>query len=347
MNSTALWYLTRGTGAVTLILLTLTVALGVMNVRRARTIRIPRFVLDAVHRNAALLAVAFLLVHVGTAVLDRFAPIRLMDVIIPFGSGYRPVWLGFGAVAFDLLIAVAVTSMLRRRLGYRAWRATHWAAYACWPIALIHGLGTGSDTKTTWMLGLTAACVIVIIVAVTARATAGWPEHSGARISALAASAFVPLGLLVWLPAGPLAAGWALRAGTPPALIAAGSSASASTSSPDVTGTLHELRLPGGLTRLDIALRIGGNHLTRLNIQIDGQPIPGGGVQMSSSAVTLGTSSDPAAYRGSVVALDGSNVHARVRSGDGGHLGLIAQLAISPGTSAVSGSLVIRTLHGE
>ncbi len=343
MNSTALWYLTRGTGAVTLVLLTLTVALGVLNVRRARTTRIPRFVVDAVHRNAALLAVAFLLVHVGTAVLDRFAPIRLMDVIVPFGARYRPVWLGFGAVAFDLLIAVALTSMIRRRLGYRAWRATHWAAYASWPIALIHGLGTGSDTKTTWLLGLSGVCVIVVIVAVTARATAGWPEHRGARLSALAASALVPLGLLVWLPAGPLAAGWAVRAGTPAALLHAGSSRSG----PRLAGTLRELQLPNGMTRLDIAVRVSGERLTRLHIQIDGEPISGGGVQMSSSAVSLGTAADPTAYLGGVVALDGSNVHARVRSADGGHLGLIAQLAITPGSSAVSGTLVVRTIRGE
>lgn len=342
MNSAALWYLTRGTGAVSLILLTLTVALGVANVRRARTSHVPRFVFDAIHRNAALLAVAFLLVHIGTALLDRFAPIRLIDVLVPFGSAYRPVWLGFGALAFDLLLAVVVTSLLRRRLGYRAWRATHWAAYASWPIALIHGLGTGSDTKTTWMLGLTAACVIVVIVAVTARATAGWPEHSGARISALAASASIPLGLLVWLPSGPLAAGWASRAGTPVTLLG-----TRSASAPGLIGTLHERPLVGGLVRLSFSLHIADYHLTTLHVQIDGRPLPGGGVEMTTSKVTLGTGADPARYRGGVVRLDGSNVHARVRDADGGHLGLVARLRITPGIAAIGGSLLIRPIHGE
>ena len=124
----AFWYLTRGTGTISLILLTLGVALGVANVRRLHTVDVPRFVVDAVHRNASLLAVAFVIVHVATSLLDGYAPISLLDVIVPFNSAYRPLWLGFGAVAFDLLIAVAVTSMLRRRLGLRAWRATHWAA---------------------------------------------------------------------------------------------------------------------------------------------------------------------------------------------------------------------------
>lgn len=130
----------------------------------------PRFVFDAVHRNASLLAIAFLFVHIGTSLLDGFAPIRLIDVAIPFGSAYRPLRLGFGAVAFDLLIAVALTSVFRRRLGYRGWRATHWLAYASWPVAVLHGLGAGSDTKTIWMLGLTGACVIAVVVAVFARA---------------------------------------------------------------------------------------------------------------------------------------------------------------------------------
>jgi sulfoxide reductase heme-binding subunit YedZ len=212
---TVLWYLTRGTGIVTLILLTLSVA----HARPAQTEKVPRFVLDAVHRNASLLAVAFLFVHIITSLLDGFAPIRLVDVVLPFGSAYRPFWLGLGAVAFDLLIAVALTSVFRRRLGYRTWRATHWLAYASWTVALLHGLGTGSDTKTPWMLTLTGACLVVVIVAVLARVAAGWPEHVGARAIGIAASAAVPVGLLVWLPSGPLAAGWAKRAGTPSSLL--------------------------------------------------------------------------------------------------------------------------------
>jgi len=166
-----------GTGVVTLILLTLSVALGVADVRRVVTEAVPRFVFDAVHRNASLLAVVFVFVHIVTSLLDGFAPIRLLDVVIPFGSAYRPLWLGFGALAFDLLIAVALTSVFRRRLGYRAWRSTHWLAYASWPVAVVHGLGTGSDAKASWMLVLTGACVIVVVTAVVARATDGWPDH--------------------------------------------------------------------------------------------------------------------------------------------------------------------------
>jgi sulfoxide reductase heme-binding subunit YedZ len=191
----------------------------------------PRFVLDAVHRNVSLVATAFLLIHIVTSLIDGYAPIRIVDVVIPFGAAYRPLWLGFGAVAFDLMVAIVITSLLRRRFGHRAWRLTHWAAYASWPVALLHGLGTGSDAKAGWMLAIVGGCVIVMIVALVARATAGWPDRLGARLAALAASALVPLGLLAWLPSGPLAAGWAKRAGTPASLLKASTSTASSSNS--------------------------------------------------------------------------------------------------------------------
>jgi methionine sulfoxide reductase heme-binding subunit len=213
------WYLTRSTGAVSLILLTLSVALGVAGVRRWSSPRWPRFVLDSLHRNVSLLAVAFLLAHILTAVLDSFAPISLTDAIIPFGGSYRPFWLGLGAIAFDLLLAVAITSMVRRRLGYDAWRAIHWLAYVCWPVALLHGLGTGSDVKSTWLLALNIVCLGAVALAVGVRAIAGWPDRARIRSAALGTTAVFVLFLVLWLPGGPLGEGWAHRSGTPTPLL--------------------------------------------------------------------------------------------------------------------------------
>ena len=175
--------------------------------------------LDALHRNVSLLAVVFLVVHIITAVLDSFAPISLTDAFVPFVGSYRPFWLGLGAVAFDLLLAVTLTSMLRRRLGYGAWRATHWLAYACWPIAMLHGLGTGSDVKSTWLLALNIACLAVVALAVGVRAITGWPDHLRVRGAALGATAAFALFLALWLPGGPLGHGWAHRSGTPTSLL--------------------------------------------------------------------------------------------------------------------------------
>jgi sulfoxide reductase heme-binding subunit YedZ len=358
VGPSAFWYLTRGTGTVALILLTLSVVLGVANVRRVSTDAVPRFVLDALHRNASLLALAFVVIHIATSLLDGFAPIRLIDVIVPFHAAYRPLWLGFGAVAFDLLVAVALTSVLRRRVGYRLWRATHWAAYVCWPVALVHGFGTGSDTKMIWMLAITGACVIVAIAAAVARATAGWPDHPGARVTAMVASAAVPVGLLVWLPGGPLAAGWAARAGTPKSLLApaavpaaAGVPGASATGAPgpgagappaftaQVSGTVREGQLASGLVEVDISLAAAGQNLSATDIRIIGQPLRGGGVAMTTSRVTLGTASDPTLYRGRVTALTGTNIEARVKNARGAVITLLARLQINPSTGTASGTL--------
>ena len=277
-------------------------------------------------------------------------------------SSYRPVWLGLGAVASDVLIAVVVTSVFRRRFGYRAWRVTHWFAYACFPIAVVHGLGTGSDAKTSWLLLLTAGCVLTVLVAVWIRVAAGWPNHATVRTSAVLASIAAPVALLAWLPSGPLGAGWAKRAGTPAALLAkASTSASSSASSgassssgasasasaaprgfnAQVSGTVNNAQLPGGLVQVDLKLRVPGQPLSRFDIRIVGQPLSGGGVAMTSSRVTLGPASSPDRYVGRVTALEGTSVGARV-SGPGGSLSLVARLRIDPRSNAVAGALAAR-----
>jgi sulfoxide reductase heme-binding subunit YedZ len=163
------WYITRGSGAVALLLLTLSLVLGVLDVRRLQSPRWPRFVIDTLHRNAALLALVFLALHILTTVLDRFVSIPLIDAFVPFIGSYRTFWLGLGAVACDLMLAVILTSLLRQRLGYNSWRAAHWLVYACWPIAVLHGFGTGSDAGKAWLLTINIACIATVLAAVVVR----------------------------------------------------------------------------------------------------------------------------------------------------------------------------------
>jgi methionine sulfoxide reductase heme-binding subunit len=225
----AYWYLTRSSGAVALVLLTLALVLGIVDVRRWSTETWPRFVVDSLHRNVSLLALAFLGLHILTAVLDSFAPIALVNAVIPFTGSYRPFWLGLGALSFDLLLAVIVTSLLRRRMGHGAWRATHWLSYASWPIALLHGFGTGSDVKSTWLLAISIGCLVAAVAAVLVRIAAGWPDQLGRRGAALGAAGIFTLGLMLWLPSGPLGKDWARRSGTPSALLGHSTSHSSST----------------------------------------------------------------------------------------------------------------------
>jgi methionine sulfoxide reductase heme-binding subunit len=180
MIAAVTWYLTRGSGAVALVLLSGALVLGVPTVR---SVYAPRMVVQLLHRNVSLLAIVFVVVHVVTTVADSFVDIRLVDAVVPFAAGYRPFWLGLGAISFDLLVAIVVTSLLRTRLRYRAWRGVHMSAYACWPIALIHGLGTGSDTGFAWMRIVDVACAAAVLVAVGWRlwAPAATPTSAAVR----------------------------------------------------------------------------------------------------------------------------------------------------------------------
>ncbi len=164
------WFVSRAAGLVSLVLLTTTVVLGITGKVRVALPGLPRFVLAHLHRNLSLLTVLFLGVHVSTAVIDPFAGIRWVDTVVPFLSGYRTFWLGLGVVALELLAALVLTSVLRARIGLRAWRAVHWAAYACWPVAVVHGLGMGGpDSRTPWVLVLTVGCVALVAGALVRR----------------------------------------------------------------------------------------------------------------------------------------------------------------------------------
>jgi len=216
----AYWYMTRSTGAVALVLLTVAVALGVADVQRWSTQRWPRFLVDSLHRNVSLLAMVFLVGHILTSVLDSFAPISLGDALIPFAGAYRPFWLGLGTMSFDLLLAVMVTSLLRQRVGYASWRLIHWLTYASWPIALLHGFGTGSDVKNGgWLLASSVGCLAVVLAALLARVLSSWHANVVLRGAAVGGAGAFSLFLALWLPGGPLGSEWARRSGTPSSLL--------------------------------------------------------------------------------------------------------------------------------
>ena len=150
--SIALWYASRATGVVSLLLLTLVVMLGILVNRQGRLPGLPAFAVTGLHRSLSLLAVLFIAVHVATAVIDPYVSIGLAAVVIPFASAYQPLWLGLGAVALDLIAALVVTSLARAHLSRRAWRGIHWLAYAAWPVALVHGLGSSTDLRSGGLL---------------------------------------------------------------------------------------------------------------------------------------------------------------------------------------------------
>ncbi|HEY2703353.1 MAG TPA: ferric reductase-like transmembrane domain-containing protein [Candidatus Dormibacteraeota bacterium] len=165
MNTTLLWYTTRAAGVVSMVLLSGVIALGMLTRARAGGPRWPRFLTAALHRDLSLMALVFLALHIVTAVVDPYTHLGIVAATVPFGSSYRTLWLGLGVIAIDLMLAVAATSLLRSVIGHRAWRAIHWLAYGCWPVAVLHGLGTGTDAGSLWMSGITVVCVAGVLAA--------------------------------------------------------------------------------------------------------------------------------------------------------------------------------------
>ncbi|PZR78831.1 MAG: ferric reductase, partial [Candidatus Aeolococcus gillhamiae] len=173
---TALWYAARSTGYVSLLMLTAILVLGIVTAMRWDSRDWPRFLSQAVHRNLALLVLVFLGVHIVTSIVDPFAGIAVLNTVVPFTGSYRPVWLGLGVLSMELLAALVITSLLRQRISFTAWRVVHWAAYACWPLALLHTLGTGSDVRSPWAVVVSVGCVAAVIVAIVWRLTSDRPR---------------------------------------------------------------------------------------------------------------------------------------------------------------------------
>lgn len=344
-----LWYATRGAGAVTLVCLTLAVALGITETRALRPPGMPRFAVAWLHRSVSLLALALLAVHVATVLLDPFPHFGITAVVVPFSASYRPLWIGLGALAFDLLIAVVLTSLVRARLGYRAWRGVHWAAYACWPVALLHGLGAGSDDHARWMLALTGGCVAAVVAAVGVRLAAPGTRPA-VRLVAPSAMLLGLVGLVAWAQQGPLASGWARRAGTPPSVVAAFAPPAAgahahgrsarrhpATTAPRpfsgrLSGVVRSGLVTDGTAVVDLRMRVGGAGPARLlRVRIDGQPLEGGGVSMARSAVSYGPASRPGEFQGRVQQLQDNRLEALVGARDGRALRLRIALSLDGG----------------
>jgi sulfoxide reductase heme-binding subunit YedZ len=176
MSDQLLWYTTRGAGAVSLVLLSVVVVLGLLARLRVEGRGWPRFLSAAVHGDLALMTLVFLMLHIVTAVVDPFTHLGVVAAIVPFGSYYRTLWLGLGTIAFELLLAIVATSVLRHRIGARTWRTVHWLAYACWPVAVLHGIGTGTDSSATWMIAIDVLCVAAVLLALAWRTFAAPPD---------------------------------------------------------------------------------------------------------------------------------------------------------------------------
>ena len=366
MNAHTLWYMTRATGIVAMVLLTATVVLGITTSVRYATPEWPRFAWQDIHRRLSLLSTVFIGLHIATTVADGYAPIGWISAVVPFTSPYRRLWLGLGTVGVDLLLAIGITSLLRSRIRPALWRGVHWLAYLCWPVALLHSVGTGTDPRLTWVAALLAACVMAVVAAVAWRVARGWPAHAGGRPAAAAASTVFVVGTSAWALSGPLQPGWAARAGTPASLLrgsaastvpagnaAAGSSSAAGSSATTApaaaalpappyrapfTGSLRSYGVGQGLSEVDVTATTSGTVQAVLSVRLVGVSDGEGGLSMERSSATFGPSGAPSQYQGSVVGLDGTRLELSMADSAGTSLLLRIDLAIAG--SAVQGVLV-------
>ena len=166
ISGTALWYASRATGVISLILLSVVAILGIVVNRQGRLPGLPRFAVTGLHRSLSLLTVAFLGTHIVTAIADGYVHIPWLSTVVPFTSGYERFWVGLGTVAVDLVAAVIITSQLRARIRPAVWRAVHWLAYASYPVVVIQSLGASKDLRSGWLLALTMASVFAVVTAI-------------------------------------------------------------------------------------------------------------------------------------------------------------------------------------
>jgi hypothetical protein len=265
------------------------------------------------------------------------------------------------------MLILAVSSAYRARIGYRAWRAIHWTAYACWPPALMHSLGTGSDVKRGWILMLGLGCTAAVTVAVGARLwQARGPNAGIARTAGVLGMLGAAGALAAWLPGGPLGHGWARRAGTPLSLLIpkgaqltarpTRAATSASTAQPAVasasqapvtgeaTGVLRVGTDRTGTALVDIALELRSPESRRVEVRIAGAPLEGGGVSLERSQVTFGPPRDPARYLGHLTSLSGTRMSARLTPLRGSPIDLRADLVVDQTSRSASGRISVRPI---
>lgn len=159
MFDQALWFAARGSGIVSLLMLTVSVCFGLLTAGRFWHERWPRFFNLEMHRRISLLAIVFNVVHVVSAVLDPFAKLGLTAALVPLASTYRPIPVALGVVSMYLFVALIITGLLRSRMPQGPWRAVHWTSYLMWPLALAHAFLAGSDAGSLWMLAVGGVCL--------------------------------------------------------------------------------------------------------------------------------------------------------------------------------------------
>jgi len=203
-SSPAIWYAARASGVAAYIVLTAVVAIGITLGGKLQSKRWPRFAVEDIHRFGGLLVGSLIVVHVGAIALDSFLPFSIGQLIVPFAARYRPLWTGLGIFAAELLLALAITNRYRKRMPYRVWRLAHYANFAVWSLASVHGIFAGTDRSAAWLAVLYGASIALVLALTTWRITGGSMHPLRIATAGAAGVIVFPLLLLGPLQKNPL-----------------------------------------------------------------------------------------------------------------------------------------------
>jgi Ferric reductase like transmembrane component len=344
------WEVARASGFMAYGLLTASVVIGLVVSLKWRSPRWTRFITTELHRFVTLLALIFTALHTVTVAIDPFIKFTPVEVLVPFVSHYRPLWIALGIAATYLVIAVYASVWIRSRIGYAWWRRFHYLSFAAFVLTLVHGLGTGSDTRTPWAIGVYAGSVVLVGVLFSVRALPPRGERSHPIVAGVAASALMVGAYWAWQ--GPLQPGWNAIAndgngpgGAIGALAQAGPTTAPSTQpsasstpipaprqafSDTLSGQLAQAA--DGSVVLSATLQSSGDQVTlRLRPTDDGQ------VRLQGSTLTL-MAPDGDTCAGSVQGSDDNGLVAACRSASGGSAWLLRMVLTGDSSGAVSGS---------
>jgi predicted ferric reductase len=156
-----LWYVTRASAVSAYILLSASVILGLMRTTRRQ---VPWW-LDEAHRYLALLVTGFVVLHLLSLIFDPLIPFTPLNLVLPIAEPYRPFATTLGVLALYCLVAVTVSSWLRRYIAHARWRTLHYASFGAFILVTAHGLLAGSDSGEGWMrlVYLSAAIVVALL----------------------------------------------------------------------------------------------------------------------------------------------------------------------------------------
>ena len=359
------WDVARAGGFTAYVLLTLSVALGLaLTMQWQSAGRWPRLLNSELHNFLTLLSLIFVGVHVLAVWVDPFTRFGWSEVFIPFVSHYRPLWMALGIVALYLGLAVGLSTWIRPLIGYTWWRRLHLLTLVCYGLVTVHGLATGSDTRTWWavMIYLGSALAIAGLLLIRLLEPTSPRGRAHPVWASLVAMAVVVGGF--WTLLGPLQSGWNASANNgngSGARIAVANSSTSSTATPaagngaasGAFGSAFSAQVRGSLSQsgpdangtvsYEIQATLQNGATGQLDLRMSGQNAGDDEVSITSSSVTLGTAASPSLYAGQVTRIeaDGSrwNVTATLaQSGSGSHsLTITLSLRISDG--AVGGSI--------